>query len=74
MTANYLDLRDRTATFSALKSEVFDILVIGGGITGAGIARDAAMRGLSVCLVEAQDFASALPAAPQKWCMAVCVT
>ena len=58
MTASYLDLRDRSATFSALEGEVFDILVIGGGITGAGIARDAAMRGLSVCLVEARDFAS----------------
>jgi len=34
------------------------VLVIGGGITGAGVARDAAMRGLSVALVEASDFAS----------------
>jgi glycerol-3-phosphate dehydrogenase len=36
----------------------FDVLVIGGGITGAGVARDAAMRGLSVALVDASDFAS----------------
>jgi len=36
----------------------FDLLVIGGGITGCGVARDAAMRGLSVCLVERDDFAS----------------
>ena len=36
----------------------FDVLVIGGGITGCGVARDAAMRGLSVCLVERDDFAS----------------
>lgn len=36
----------------------FDVLVIGGGITGAGIALDAAMRGLSVALVEMQDFAA----------------
>ena len=36
----------------------FDLLVIGGGITGAGIARDAAMRGLRVALVERDDFAS----------------
>jgi glycerol-3-phosphate dehydrogenase len=35
-----------------------DIVVIGGGITGAGIARDAAMRGLTVALVEKEDFAS----------------
>ena len=36
----------------------FDVLVIGGGITGCGVARDAAMRGLKVCLVERDDFAS----------------
>lgn len=36
----------------------FDLIVIGGGITGAGIALDAASRGLSVCLFEKQDFAS----------------
>src|SRR5689334_489279 len=36
----------------------FDVLVIGGGITGCGVARDAAMRGLSVALVERDDFAS----------------
>ena len=41
-----------------LASETFDVLVIGGGITGAGVARDAAMRGLRVALVEASDFAS----------------
>ncbi len=37
-------------------SEAFDLLVIGGGINGAGIARDAAMRGLSVCIVEQNDW------------------
>ena len=58
MAGTGLDLRDRGATFAALERQVFDLLVIGGGITGAGIARDAALRGLSVCLVEAQDFAS----------------
>jgi glycerol-3-phosphate dehydrogenase len=41
-----------------LQVEAFDVAIIGGGITGAGIARDAAMRGLRVALVEAGDFAS----------------
>lgn len=45
-------------SFAALESRVFDVLVIGGGITGAGIARDAAMRGLSVALVEKADWAN----------------
>ena len=36
----------------------FDLLVIGGGITGAGVAHDAAARGLKVALVEKKDFAS----------------
>jgi glycerol-3-phosphate dehydrogenase len=38
--------------------EVFDVIVIGGGITGAGVARDAALRGLSCLLLEKGDFAS----------------
>src|SRR5881398_2906451 len=41
-----------------ISEEKFDLLVIGGGITGCGVARDAAMRGLSVCVVERDDFAS----------------
>ena len=41
-----------------LVTERFDVLVIGGGITGAGIARDAAMRGLRTALLEQRDFAS----------------
>ena len=42
----------------AALGETFDLVVIGGGITGAGIARDAAQRGLSVVLVEKGDFGS----------------
>jgi glycerol-3-phosphate dehydrogenase len=42
----------------ALQSESFDLLVIGGGITGCGIALDAALRGMKVALVEKSDFAS----------------
>ena len=40
------------------RSEAFDLLVIGGGITGVGIALDAAGRGLKVALIEKQDFAA----------------
>lgn len=43
---------------TALPGEQFDLLVIGGGITGCGVARDAAMRGLKVALFERDDFAS----------------
>ncbi len=43
---------------ATLEGRIFDLLVIGGGITGAGVARDAAMRGLEVALVEKDDFAS----------------
>lgn len=45
---------------------VFDVLVIGGGINGAGIARDAAGRGLSTCLVEQHDLASHTSSASTK--------
>lgn len=41
-----------------LQSQTFDLLVIGGGITGCGIALDAALRGLKVALIEKNDFAS----------------
>jgi glycerol-3-phosphate dehydrogenase len=47
----------RRSNLETLSRETFDLLVIGGGITGAGIARDAALRGLSVALVERRDFA-----------------
>jgi len=48
----------RGARLARLGEEQFDVLVVGGGITGAGIARDAAMRGLRTALVEREDFAS----------------
>lgn len=50
--------RNRARYIEQLQSEQFDLLVIGGGITGAGIALDAITRGLKVCLVEKADFAS----------------
>ena len=49
---------DRDKHLKKLKSETFDLLIIGGGITGAGIALDASSRGMKVCLVEKNDFAS----------------
>ncbi len=48
----------RAHTLDALEREHFDCVVVGGGITGAGVAREAAMRGLRVALLEARDFAS----------------
>jgi glycerol-3-phosphate dehydrogenase len=53
-----LDARSRGITLEKLGSQRFDLLVIGGGITGAGAALDAASRGLRVALVEARDLAS----------------
>jgi glycerol-3-phosphate dehydrogenase len=59
MTTNgRLDARDREALLSRLAGTEFDVLVIGGGVTGAGAALDAASRGLRVALVEANDIAS----------------
>src|SRR4051812_34081529 len=48
----------RADALTALASEPFDVVVIGGGITGAGCALDAATRGYSVALVERGDFAA----------------
>ncbi len=47
----------REAALTRLAESPFDVLVIGGGIVGAGIARDAALRGLKTALVEQHDFA-----------------
>ncbi len=58
MGPSALDLSNRDQAMRGLEQGTFDLLVIGGGITGAGIARDAALRGLKVALVEARDFAS----------------
>jgi glycerol-3-phosphate dehydrogenase len=48
----------RTASLTRMAEDRFDVLVIGGGITGVGIALDAAARGLSVALAEKDDFAA----------------
>lgn len=57
--APVLSATQRQADLDRLRAgETVDVLVIGGGVTGAGIALDAATRGLSVAIVEAQDWAS----------------
>jgi glycerol-3-phosphate dehydrogenase len=53
-----LDGEARTDAWRRLGAEAFDVVVIGGGVVGAGAALDAATRGLSVALVEARDLAS----------------
>ncbi|MCM3124239.1 MULTISPECIES: glycerol-3-phosphate dehydrogenase/oxidase [unclassified Mesobacillus] len=49
---------DRKNIVTKLKNEAFDVIVIGGGITGAGIALDATTRGMNIALLEMQDFAA----------------
>ena len=55
---NLFSFFNRENTINELKSSEFDLLVVGGGITGAGIALDASSRGMKVALVEKNDFAS----------------
>lgn len=56
MNTTTFSAAERTIWLSKLEEETYDLLVIGGGITGAGIALDAATRGLKVALVEKKDF------------------
>ena len=58
LDTNWFSSINRLRLIDRLSSEQFELLVIGGGITGAGIALDAASRGMKVALVEKQDFAS----------------
>ena len=58
MSTGEIDARNRAAAWGRLSTGTFDVLVVGGGITGAGAALDAASRGLRVALVEARDLAS----------------
>jgi glycerol-3-phosphate dehydrogenase len=57
-TSARLGPAERAASFERLGRETFDVVVIGGGVVGAGAALDAVTRGLSVALVEARDLAS----------------
>ena len=58
MPETALSTTAREAVLDRLERERFDCVVIGGGISGAGVARHAAQRGLSVALLEAEDFAA----------------
>ena len=58
MSKNCLNVFERDDCLKKLANEPVDLLVIGGGITGAGIALDAASRGIKVALVEKEDFSS----------------
>jgi glycerol-3-phosphate dehydrogenase len=55
---NSFSSKNRNTIIEQLSNSSFDVLIIGGGITGAGIALDATARGLKVALIEMQDFAS----------------
>jgi glycerol-3-phosphate dehydrogenase len=56
----------RQLRLAELDRQIFDIAVVGGGITGAGVARDAALRGYRVLLVEQGDFGSGTSSASSK--------
>lgn len=58
LTPTHTTVDDPKCEFARMQDGAYDLLVIGGGIVGAGVARDAAMRGLRVALVEQNDFAS----------------
>ena len=53
-----LSVHARRRNLQTLSEAAFDVVIVGGGITGAGIARDAALRGLRVALLERRDFAA----------------
>lgn len=55
--AKTFSMQTRVENLKRLQTEEFDLAIVGGGITGAGIARDAASRGMKVALLEANDFA-----------------
>jgi len=58
MSLEYFNKASRPSLRGELSQKAFDLLVIGGGITGASIFRDAALRGLKTALLEARDFGS----------------
>src|ERR1700688_3069091 len=57
---------NRERNLARLRCETFDLAIIGGGINGAAVARDAAMRGLKVALIDKGDFAGATSSRSSK--------
>src|SRR5262249_61427838 len=57
-SGSWLGARDRTRLLDRLERESFDCVVIGGGISGAGVARAASQRGWRVALLEARDYSA----------------
>ena len=55
---NFFDTSNRTSYKKHISNNFFDVIVIGGGITGSGVCLDASTRGLKTCLIEMNDFAS----------------
>lgn len=64
--ASWINDATRAASLAHLRQSPVDVLVVGGGITGAGVALDAASRGLSVALLESHDLASGTSAFSSK--------
>src|SRR6476619_1044223 len=58
MESTALSPAERTRALAAMQEEELDVVIIGGGVVGAGAALDAATRGLSVAILEARDWAS----------------
>lgn len=58
MKAKPFSILKRAQLLETASTQKFDLVIIGGGVTGAGIALDAASRGMKICLIEKNDFAS----------------
>ncbi|WP_452231049.1 FAD-dependent oxidoreductase [Lacinutrix sp. MEBiC02404] len=58
MKTKPFSILNRAEDLKTVSTQKFDLVIIGGGVTGAGIALDAASRGLKTCLIEKNDFAS----------------
>ncbi|MFK7866736.1 MAG: glycerol-3-phosphate dehydrogenase [Alphaproteobacteria bacterium] len=61
-----MDNHTNTASFDSKPAKLYDVFIVGGGVNGCGIARDAAGRGLNTCLVEMNDLAGATSSASTK--------